>query len=80
LLLAHSHPKARDTVADLIKRFRRRYVYPLFRPLFPYRQATFGAIKVQFKKHIDGGGSWFGQGFIPFLQSRGMPKQQRVFE
>jgi hypothetical protein len=74
LLLAHFHPEARDTVADLIKRFRRRYVYPLFRSLFPHRLATFGTIKVQFKKHIDGGGSWSGQGFIPFLQSFGMPK------
>jgi hypothetical protein len=32
------------------------------------------------KKHLDGGGSSFGQGYIPFLKSRGMPKQQRVFE
>jgi predicted RNA methylase len=65
---------------DLLKRFRRGYIYPLFRPLQPYRKATYAGIKVYYKGHLDGGGTGFGQGFIPFLQSRGMPKRQRVFE
>src|SRR5262249_37220383 len=33
-----------------------------------------------YKKHLDGGGSWFGQDYIPFVQACGMPKQPRVFE
>jgi predicted RNA methylase len=64
----------------MIKRLRRRHLYPLVRPLLPYRRASFGGIEIQYKKHLDGGGTWFGQGFIPFLQSRGMPKLQRAFE
>ncbi|MGZ8402864.1 MAG: methyltransferase [Rhodoplanes sp.] len=68
--------------ADLLKQFRRRHchIYPLLRPLFPYRKNRFAAITVHYKKHLDGGGRGIGQGFIPFLQSRGMPKQRRVFE
>jgi predicted RNA methylase len=55
-------------------------VYPAVRPLLPYRRAKFGAIKVYYKRHLDGGGTHFGQGFIPFFQSRGMPAQTRLFE
>ncbi len=67
-------------MADQLKQFRRRHIYPLFRPFFPYRKNRFVAITVYYKKHLDGGGRGIGQGFIPFLQSRGMPKQRRVFE
>ena len=55
------------------KRFRRRY-------LRPWRTVRYGDVRVHYKKHLDGGGSSFGQGYIPFLKTRGMPKQPRVFE
>jgi predicted RNA methylase len=67
-------------VADLLKRLRRRYLYPFVRQLFPYRQAAFADVRISYQRHLDGGGTWFGQGFIPFLQSRGMPKRPRIFE
>jgi 16S rRNA G966 N2-methylase RsmD len=55
------------------KRFRRRY-------LRPWRTVRYGDLRVHYKKHLDGGGSSFGQGYIPFLTTRGMPKQPRVYE
>ena len=61
------------SIATSWKRFRRWY-------LRPWRTVRYGEISVYYKKHLDGGGSSFGQGYIPFLKSRGMPKQQRVFE
>ena len=61
------------SLATSWKRFRRRY-------LRPWRPVRYGDVRVHYKKHLDGGGSWFGQEYIPFLQARGMPKQQRVFE
>jgi predicted RNA methylase len=67
-------------VAGFLKRLRRQYLYPWLEPRLPYRQATFAGIHVHYKKQLDGGGRTFGQGFIPFLQSRGMPMQPRAFE
>jgi len=61
------------TLANSWKRFRRRY-------LRPWRTVRYGEIRVHYKKHLDGGGSWFGQEYIPFLQALGMPKQQRAYE
>jgi len=58
---------------NLWKQFRRRYYRP-------WRQVTYAGIRVHYKKHLDGGGTGFGQGFVPLLQGRGMPKQQRIFE
>jgi len=59
--------------AGLFKRFDRRY-------LKPWLRTNSGGVEVHYKKHLDGGGMSFGQDFIPFLQSRNMPKQTRVFE
>lgn len=67
-------------MADVLKQFRRRYVYPWFRPLLPYRQETFAGIRVSYKGHLDGGGRGFGQDFIPLLKHYGLPKQARAFE
>lgn len=61
------------SLANNWKRFRRRY-------LRPWRTVRYGDVRVHYKKHLDGGGSSFGQGYIPFLKTRGMPKQPRVFE
>jgi len=41
---------------------------------------SYDGTNVYFKKHLDGGGSDFGQDFIPFLKLRHMPRQRRVFE
>ena len=57
----------------LLTRLRRRY-------LKPWRRTRYGDIDVFHKRHLDGGGSSFGQAFVPFLQQRGMPKQRRIFE
>jgi 16S rRNA G966 N2-methylase RsmD len=64
----------------LWRQVEHQHVKPLLRHLKPWRSATFGGIKVSFKTHLDGGGSSFGQDFIPFLRGRGMPKVLRVFE
>ncbi len=61
------------SLATTWKRFRRRY-------LRPWRTVRYGDIRVHYKKHLDGGGSWFGQNYIPILKTLGMPRQQRVFE
>jgi SAM-dependent methyltransferase len=64
----------------LWKRWEHGHVKPLLRRLKPWRQTCFGGIAVSFKTHLDGGGSSFGQDFIPFLRERGMPRLGRVFE
>jgi 16S rRNA G966 N2-methylase RsmD len=58
---------------SFLKQFERRY-------LKPWLRASCGGVEVHYKKHLDGGGLSFGQDFIPFLKSRNMPKQARVFE
>ena len=64
----------------LWKQFEHRHVKPLLRRLKPWRNATLGGISVSFKSHLDGGGSSFGQEFIPLLRGRGMPRVPRAFE
>jgi predicted RNA methylase len=76
-----AHPVwGQSNVADVLKQFRRRYIYPWFRPLLPYHQETFAGIRVSYKGHLDGGGRGFGQDFIPLLQHYGLSKQARAFE
>ncbi|MFZ0845271.1 MAG: methyltransferase [Pseudolabrys sp.] len=60
-------------MASLWKKIWRRH-------LKPWRQITLAGVKVQYKTHLDGGGTTFGQDFYPFLNNRGMPKQNRIFE
>ena len=62
------------------KRIEHRHIKPLARHLKPWRTTSYAGIRVHYKKYLDGGGTSFGQNFIPFLHQRGMPKQQRVFE
>ena len=62
------------------KRQRRRFVKPWLNKFNAWKHVTYGDTEVSFKKHLDGGGSNFGQDFIPFLKSCDMPRQQRVFE
>jgi predicted RNA methylase len=67
-------------VANVLKQFRRRYIYPWLKPLYPYKQAEFKGIRVSYKSHLDGGGRGFGQDFIPLLQHYGLSRQARAFE
>ena len=62
------------------KQFESRHLKPLVRRLEPWRQVRYGDVNVHYKRHLDGGGSSFGQEYIPFLIARGMPRQARVFE
>lgn len=62
------------------KRQRRRYLKPLARRFERWRNVRYGDIRVQYKKHLDGGGRTFGQDLIAFLELRRMPPQRRVFE
>lgn len=56
------------------------FVRPLLRRMRPAKRVLLGGISVVYRSELDGGGIEFGQAFIPFLRSRGMPRQLRVFE
>jgi SAM-dependent methyltransferase len=67
-------------VREFIKRLEYATVRRVKRAFQPWRYATYGDIRVHHKRYLDGGGSAFGQDYIPFLRDRGMPKQARIFE
>ncbi|MGD9922371.1 MAG: methyltransferase [Pseudorhodoplanes sp.] len=67
-------------MANPWKTFKRQYYKPFKRRFAPWRTVRYGDIHVQYKKHLDGGGTYFGQDFIPLLKSWGMPRQERAFE
>jgi predicted RNA methylase len=67
-------------MTNLAKRLDHRFVKPVLRALQPWRYVTYGDVRVHYKRHLDGGGSTFGQDYVPFLLDRHMPKQARVFE
>jgi SAM-dependent methyltransferase len=62
------------------KRRRRHYIKPLLNRLNRWDSVKCSGMNVHFKKHLDGGGSTFGQDLVDFLELRHMPRQQRVFE
>ena len=64
---------------EILKRLERAYL-PAVRRLRKWEQLTYGDVRVHYKRHLDGGGSSFGQDYIPFLHDRGMPRQSRVLE
>jgi SAM-dependent methyltransferase len=64
----------------LLKTIEHEHVKPLLRRLRPYGEVTYAGVRVSTKPHLDGGGSTFGQDFIPVLRNRGMPKVARAFE
>jgi 16S rRNA G966 N2-methylase RsmD len=72
-------PESNVGTASLWSRWR-RHLATRVRQLERYRAFVQGGIMIHYKPHLDGGGTTFGQEFLPFLRSRGMPKQQRVFE
>jgi tRNA1(Val) A37 N6-methylase TrmN6 len=67
-------------VTAIWKQFERRYIKPQLRRLKPWRELPYGDVRVSYKSHLDGGGSSFGQDFIPFFRDRKLPRQGRVFE
>jgi predicted RNA methylase len=64
----------------LLDTIEHQLLRPALRRIRPAKRVTLGGITVEYKSELDGGGIEFGQDFIPFLRSRGMPKQARLFE
>jgi methylase of polypeptide subunit release factors len=65
---------------NAFKRLRRRYIKPFTNNFNRWQSVRYGPIAVRFKKHLDGGGTSFGQDLVTFLALRQMPPRQRVFE
>jgi hypothetical protein len=70
-----------------LHQLRRRYIKPWvdpvalrFRHLRLWRVANLAGIEVYYKRHLQGGGLSFGQGYIPLLEALGVPRLPRVFE
>lgn len=64
----------------LLRRLENEFVRPALRWARPSRQVKLAGIDIHYRVELDGGGAEFGQDFIPFLKSRQMPKQRRIFE
>ena len=64
----------------LLRTIEHQHVKPFLRRMRPYREAAYAGLRVSYKRHLDGGGSTFGQDFLPLLRRRGMPKAARAFE
>jgi SAM-dependent methyltransferase len=73
-------PAAGEVIVNAWKQFEARHLKPLMRRLEPWRQVRYGDVSVHYTRHLDGGGSSFGQEYIPLLRDRAMPRQARVFE
>lgn len=57
-----------------------RCVRPMMRKFRPSTSVTIAGLKIAYRHELDGGGADFGQEFITFFKSRGLPKQRRIFE
>ncbi|MDE2376686.1 methyltransferase [Bradyrhizobium sp.] len=66
--------------SGFIKRLIDDYARPIRRALRPTRHASFGGIDISYRPELDGGGTHFGQDFLPYFKARGLPKQKRVYE
>jgi hypothetical protein len=64
----------------LLNRVENELVRPILRWARPSRHVRLAGIDISYRSELGGGGTEFGQEFIPFLKSRGMPKQRRAFE
>ena len=64
----------------LLKRIVKDYLRPIRRSSRRTRHARFGGISISYRPELDGGGTHFGQDFLPYFQARGLPKQKRAFE
>jgi hypothetical protein len=58
---------------NLLKRVENEVVRPLARWARPSRRVNLGGIDIRYRSELDGGGTDFGQEFIPFLKSRECP-------
>ena len=65
---------------SFLKAIEHQHVKPLLRRMRPYSEAAYAGVRVSYKRHLDGGGSTFGQDFVPLLRQRGLPKVGRAFE
>jgi len=66
--------------SNFLKYIEHGFIRPFLRRLRPSRHVSYGGIKIKYRRELDGGGTEFGQDFLPFLKTRGMLKQQRAFE
>ena len=64
--------KRNRRVKDFVKKLEYNTVKPALRALQPWRHVTYGDIRVHYKRYLDGGGSAFGQDYIPLLHDCGM--------
>jgi SAM-dependent methyltransferase len=64
----------------LLKTIEHDHVKPFLRRMRPYGEIDYAGVRVSTKRHLDGGGSTFGQDFIPLLRRRKMAKVARAFE
>jgi predicted RNA methylase len=64
----------------LLKTIEHQHVKPFLRRMRPYRETAYAGLRVSYKPHLDGGGSTFGQDFLPLLRKRNMPSAARAFE
>jgi len=69
-----------SAITTFWQRIEHGYIKPWLRRIHPWRTKRFGGIRVHFMKHLDCGGSSFGQDYIPLLKLWGVPKQGRAFE
>lgn len=67
-------------MTSFAKQLEHQYIKPALRRLWPKRHKNLNGIRVSYLHHLDGGGSAFGQEYIPYLRNRGMPRQYRAFE
>jgi predicted RNA methylase len=67
-------------VRDYLKQIEYHTIKRVLRGTQAWRHENYGNIRVHYKRYLDGGGSTFGQDYIPFLHDRRMPRQGRVFE
>lgn len=65
---------------SFLRTLEHQHVKPFLRRMRPYREVAYAGVRVSYKRHLDGGGSSFGQDFLPLLRRRGMPKAARAFE
>src|SRR5260370_15552524 len=73
-------PWGRYLVASGANKLVRQDVKPALRVVWPWRHKNLNGIRVNYLHRLDGGGSAFGQDYIPYLRNRGMPCQARTFE
>jgi methylase of polypeptide subunit release factors len=69
-----------DATMSLLRTIEHQHIKPFLRRMRPYSEFVFAGVRVSTKRHLDGGGSTFGQGFVPLLRKRNMPKAARAFE